>query len=110
MDHGISISKLGGIFHFNIDTRQFLKNIFSHQTRMPAGSTGHDYDSIGIDQGLLINFQSAQRNRSGFRIHSATQGIVDCFGLFKDLFQHEMIKAPFLDGRQLNVQLLHIGR
>src|SRR5690606_41636941 len=97
----IAVLKLRSVFDFDIHPAQFLDNIFPHEGRMPAGTTGqHDDTARGLE---LIRdlIETTEGDALVLHIQAPTQGIPYRCWLVIDLFEHKMFISPLFYCRKL---------
>src|SRR5690606_39660472 len=96
LHNGIPVAVFRGVLHLHIEATKFLDEVFAQQTCVPARTTGHDDDAVGLTQFIGNIIQAAQRNMTLVGIEPATQRVADGRGLFMDFLQHEMVEVALL--------------
>ena len=97
----IAVAELAGVLHFHRHSRELLEQIFTHQRGVIAGAARRHDDAIRLTQPLHVEIEAAEMGRAVALFQSAAQGVLERFGLFVNLLEHEMLEAArvvFLDG------------
>src|SRR5215204_500290 len=106
MNHGISITEFGRIFHFYRRPAQFLHDIFCNQPSMPASTTGDNDDPVCIFELLYMILHTSHRDGSRIRIKASSQTVKYGIGLLEDFLEHEMVITTFFNSCQFEVKFL----
>ena len=109
-DDGIAVTEFRSVLHFNRDAGKILKQVFSHQSRMPAGAASYDQDALC---GLPFFPVVVDAGHFDFRpghAHAAADGIQDGIRLLKNFLEHEVVEAALFDGFNLHFELVNLRR
>ncbi len=109
-NHGVAVAEFGGVLHFHRNAGQVFNQVLGHQAGVPGSAAGHDDDALGIHELLLVGPDAAHVQVAGLQLQAPAHGVEDGAGLLKNLLEHEVLVAAFLDAVQLQLQLLDVRR
>ena len=109
VDHRITITKFGSILHFYRNTAETFNQVFTDQSRMPGSTTSHNDKAFGIQQLLFIVNHGRKHHIIRFHIDTSAHTITDTVRLLKNLLQHKMRIAPFIQLSEVQLYLFHFG-
>ena len=109
LDRCVAIPEFTGVFNFDRDVRQFLKQIFPDQSRVPTGAAGRNDDLIDRPQLRHRKVQPAELRRRLFVDDPAADRVFHGARLLEDLFQHEVGEVSPLGGFGLEFQLADLA-
>ena len=110
INQGFAVTKFRSVFYLYRQFGQMLKQVFSNQSGMPAGTASRNNQSLGIHQLIQYIGNTAQLYRMIFYVKPSAQTIRNGARLFKNLFEHKVRITTFLNLLNTHRQLMHFLR
>ena len=98
-DYGVAVAKLAGVLYLHRNSGQVLNEVLSHQACMPRGSAANYKNALRTQELVADGVETGHFDFARLEIQSSAHGVKNGLGLFKDFFDHEVIKSALLNGR-----------
>ncbi len=107
--HRFGVAEFRSIFHFHGNAAELLNQRFSQQRGMPRCAAGHYDDSVGVQELILIAEHAVENHLSLVGNGAAADTVAQRVRLLKNLLQHEVRIAAFLQLRDGPFKLLYVN-
>ena len=115
IDDGVAVAELGGILNLDGYLCSFLDEIFADERRVPRGAAGADDYAAGIDEFVLVFYDTAEGDILALVVQTAFDAGAQGVGLLPDLLEHKVREATLLQLVEREAEgvhfrgLVHIG-